>query len=593
MPPADQLADHPVEHHVSPARWYIAASCVIVAAIAMRASVQFSAVLPPGIDAAYYPLQARSVLETGRLAYHDLPLIFWIDAALAKALIIAGSMDIDAAVLLASKVVDSLLQPFAAAFLFALGYVWAQPFRKSTAALVASVSCATLATLSAPMLRMTGDFEKNSLGLVWLVAAAFCTFKALDRGGVRWWSTLLLTVFLAALTHVAVLGSVVLMVGISLAAQVIGSRRYSIRQILGLMLAACAVGAVLLGLVYLASPNRAAALLNAPQKLLGINAGGEQQRGGPPGGMRLDPQVLGIAAVTYLAVAWGLYRLWKDRSTTSPARQSVVIGASAITMLLACPLLSGEYAMRLSLMAIVPASIVLLHALLSHVQLGKRVWPAPLIALGSLASVAIGLGWIALPLPGPSRGGPPGSGRPMGPPPNGDMAFDFGGPPGMMDAPGMGPPPGGGGPRGGGPRRGGPPQGMMSKVVDDASAEEFRSLRAMITEPATTVVIARHGLQWWAGYFMKVPVREERVSQEAIAKYTRVLRLEQKQGAGGPRRGGGGPPGGFEGEDLFGGDQSSEKLLHDGKYFTLREVRSAAATVGNDGDGRNAAPSPE
>jgi hypothetical protein len=568
-------ADHPAQSHIP--RWCIAAACIIFAAIGMRASVNFSAALPPGIDAAYYPLQARALLESGRLAYHDLPLIFWIDAALARVLMLVASMPIDAAVLLASQLVDSLLQPFAAAFIFALGYAWAGTRRHQTSTLLCVSTCAMLATISAPMLRMTGDFEKNSLGLVWLIAAAWSTFKAFDHGGPWWWATLLLAVVLAALTHVAVLGTVVLLVGVALAAQVVGSGHLSFRQILALCAGTCGIAVLLLGLVYLTSPNRALALLSAPQILLGTS-GSEQRAGGPPGGLRLDPKVLGITLVTYLAVAWGLVRLWKDRHFTPPARRSLVIAAAAVTLLLACPFLNGEYAMRLSLMAIVPASIVLLHALLSRERLELRIWPAPVIALGSLASVAIGLGWISLPFPGGGPGGPPGPRRAMGPAPSGDLASDFPGVP-PRDAsfpPGMGPDRGSDAHGNSAPRRGGPPQGMMSKVVDDASAQEFLSLRALITEPATTVVIARHGLQWWAGYFMKVPVREERVSPEALAKYTRVLRLEQKQTRGGPPRGGGGPSDAFAPSDARSLATADGKIVHDGTYFTLYEVRSAA-----------------
>lgn len=573
MPSAGQ----PARNHLT--RWCMVAACIILAAIAMRASINFSAALPPGVDAAYYPLQARALLEDGRLAYHDLPLIFWIDAALAKALMLIASMQIDAAVLLASQLVDSLLQPFAAAFIFALGYAWAGNRRHQTSVLVSVSTCAVLATLSAPMVRMTSDFEKNSLGLVWLVAAAWGTFKALEHGGPRWWGTLLLAVLLAALTHVAVLGAVVVFVGVALAAQVVGSRRLSFKQMLALCAGTCVIAGLLLGLVYLASPNRALALLSAPQKLLG-SSGGEQRASGPPGGLWLDPQVLGITLVTYLAVAWGLVRLWKDRQFTSSARRSLVIAAAAVTLLLSCPFLSGEYAMRLSLMAIVPASIVLMHALLSREHLELRIWPAPVIALGSLASVAMGLGWITLPFPGGEPGGPPGPRRAMGPAPSGDLASDPRGVPprDMVPPPGMGFGRGSEAPANSAPRRGGPPQGMMAKVVDDASAQEFLSLRALITEPATTVVIARHGLQWWAGYFMKVPVREERIAADAIAKYTRVLRLEQKQSRGGPPRGGGGPPDAFAPSDARSLATADGKIVHDGTYFTLYEVRSAATT---------------
>jgi 4-amino-4-deoxy-L-arabinose transferase-like glycosyltransferase len=37
-----------------------------------------------GSDGPYYPLQVRSILEKGRLAFPDMPLVFWLQALVAK-----------------------------------------------------------------------------------------------------------------------------------------------------------------------------------------------------------------------------------------------------------------------------------------------------------------------------------------------------------------------------------------------------------------------------------------------------------------------------------------------------------------------------
>ena len=83
----------------------------------------------------------------------------------------------------------------------------------------------------------------------------------------------------------------------------------------------------------------------------------------------------------------------------------------------------------------------------------------------------------------------------------------------------------------------------------------------------TAIVIARHGLQWWAGYFLKVPVREEHATQEQLAKYDRVYVLSEKKG--GMDRGG--PPGG--GEDISRLARDGE-IVHDGEFYRLVLITS-------------------
>ena len=90
---------------------------------------------------------------------------------------------------------------------------------------------------------------------------------------------------------------------------------------------------------------------------------------------------------------------------------------------------------------------------------------------------------------------------------------------------------------------------VKGPVIPDGSDEELIAMRALIGDPDKTLVVARHGLQWWAGHFLHTPVRNT-LPDDAFTKYDRVLQLVEVGGRGGAR-GLGGPdgPGGFDGPD--------------------------------------------
>jgi hypothetical protein len=91
-------------------------------------------------------------------------------------------------------------------------------------------------------------------------------------------------------------------------------------------------------------------------------------------------------------------------------------------------------------------------------------------------------------------------------------------------------------------------------VVEEQTVADLETLRAEIPEPRTTLVSARHGLQWWAGYVLFTPVRDQNLPDDAFTKYSRVLMIEETgQGFGS------GPPG------LRGGDGQSRGPSGDGR----------------------------
>lgn len=68
--------------------------------------------------------------------------------------------------------------------------------------------------------------------------------------------------------------------------------------------------------------------------------------------------------------------------------------------------------------------------------------------------------------------------------------------------------------------------------MSEAAAKDLQSFRAAIPQPATTLVVARHGLEWWAGYFLHTPVRMEQIPEDAASRYTRVLVLRDHRAGG-------------------------------------------------------------
>jgi hypothetical protein len=569
---------------------------LVAAAISLRSLMLFSKLLPPGIDAAYYPMQARGILENGKLPYVEVPLIFWIDAAVAKVLMGVRGMDVDSATLLASRLVDAVSQPLAAIplALLMLGFAGALQSTRATRTGDESDARASsdlsrslvpvaitvfvvgaIAILSPPILRMTGDFQKNSLGLVWMAASAWATYSALRSGSVIRWVLPALFLALAALTHIGAFGVTLVLVGSTIAVFVLFKWRLRPKTI-ALTGVTCVVGAgVLWLLVYTVAPSKAIGLAQGVTKMFTVGdrpqgrpamAGGptrqnapgggpefdvppredgppDQQAGrpqGPPGGIPQSALPLRAAAWAVL-LAFGGIAIWRARRVGAP-ELAMVSGAVCTAALITCPLIQGQYAERLSLMTPIPLAIIVGFLLLSWADSARRWVRIGAPAMGALAGIAILV--AAFPMAMRGKGGPPPRFANNG----NDSARS---------------------PSPGGPGRGGPGGGGGGSVVADEAVPEFRAMRGIVPMDGSAVVIARHGLQWWAGYFLKTPVREEHASKEQLEKYDRVFVLTEKRSG---RGAGGGPTAvsrsGWNGsggpDDGPGSDQGGPRRVPDG-----------------------------
>jgi hypothetical protein len=218
------------------------------------------------------------------------------------------------------------------------------------------------------------------------------------------------------------------------------------------------------------------------------------------------------------ALCYAAWRCVRHRS----ADASIVAGAGVVLAVIAFPFLQGQYAQRLSLMA--PVALVIPLAALIATGLESTRTLARLGVRGLASIITLVCFASAAPLlAGGGRDGPGG------------------------------------------------------QIVLDAAAPELLSLRGKVPTDGTAVVLARHGLQWWAGYFLKTPVREEHATAEQLEKYTRVFILNEKPAARPtpPRRrpndrGNDRRPEPPMGESIP--LPADATMIHDGTYYTLHEV---------------------
>ncbi|MEY4820476.1 MAG: hypothetical protein RLY72_128, partial [Planctomycetota bacterium] len=201
--PASSLMRDPV--------WMVALALTMGAAIAVRAWMNFRTPIPGGVDAGYYAVQARALLEHGKLAWTDVPLIFALDAALAKLAMLTLGWSVDDATLWASRLVDSVGQPLVAVSLFVATFSWSRGLRS---AVPAAVAATLVTTVSSPILRMVGDFEKQSLAMAFMAAAWLGlarTMAATDARQLRIRAAWTMAFFvLTALTHAGTFGAAAL-----------------------------------------------------------------------------------------------------------------------------------------------------------------------------------------------------------------------------------------------------------------------------------------------------------------------------------------------------------------------------------------------
>lgn len=435
---------------------------VIAAAVVTRAMVNFSTDLMPGLMSAYYPIQVRALLETGHLGYPDFPLVFYLEAGLAKLLQILGFCDLNSCVMFSSKFIDAALYPLIAIPIF---------FLAKTIIAHAKVSkwipllAAALVTISGPAFVMMADFQKNSIGLMWSAFYLYFLYKSVKDGGLR--NYLLAGAFfiLTGLTHIGGLGFIIAFTLSFFFFSAIFQRQKIIILLKILVLLVLISSLVYLGLFFF-DPERLKRLTDVflfPLTMFEHPMIISILKGKVP----LSPEIFLDFCLPNLLVVFALILLALKRKEMLWPEKALFLASLLVTVFMASPLLEDELANRLYKMTY-PLMAIIFIIILKYISAKWR----QLLFASIVLLIMIG----SAPLTVIKRG---------------------------------------------------------ATCITNQAFQDLSKLKTVIANPDKTLILTRHGLEFWTAWVLEVEVGSERsLSEEAVKKYEEIYYLKQKSGQG-------------------------------------------------------------
>lgn len=169
-----------------------------VVSFGIRLFINFSQELLSG-NGGYYPLQVRTVLERGELAFPDMPFLFYLDAGIVRFLTFFGATASNELILNVVKVVDSLSVPL---LLIPLYQILNLSKRINFSYFILSI--VGFAVLSFYTLNLTSSFQKNSLAITILIFSISWFFKFLESKN---WKQLIVAIAFLTLTGLTHFGT--------------------------------------------------------------------------------------------------------------------------------------------------------------------------------------------------------------------------------------------------------------------------------------------------------------------------------------------------------------------------------------------------
>lgn len=358
---------------------------IMLAAVAGRAWLLFSTPFVPGVNGAYYLVQARALVERGMLGVPDMLLIFYLHAALSWLLTKISGMTLTAAIMVTVKVCDAVLPVLVAWPVFVLVRRWAKARGRGDAVPLAA---AALASVSLPWFLVVGDLQKNSLALVWLALLATTLHGWLQKPTRKRGAAMCAALFLLGLTHIGVLGAGLVLMAITLPVFILHQGKLlRWKQILPWLGAAMALLLVTTALVsWKFDPARIQRLVTAITAPSQFSSDGRQPPGRPDSPSSLDHWLPFFFFA--LMVIPSLIIVWRRRRELASADFAVVAGGALTELMMTGPWFSADKSVRFYLIAVLPAILVGSFSLLHIARQGVRRLVLALVLLIGLGSSA-------------------------------------------------------------------------------------------------------------------------------------------------------------------------------------------------------------
>jgi len=409
--------------------------------LTLRLIFNFKFELIPGINGGYYPLQVRTLLDTGHLGFSDMPLYFYINAVFVKIVSFFTTIDNNQLIIYTSKILDSILLPLLVIPLYLTNkIIFGNNLTKHF-----EIFLIGFATLSFSPLILTSDLQKNAFAIPLMLFFIYFLLLFYKNNLKRHIILSAVFIILVGLTHFGVFSISLLILITSL---ICFYRKKAFFPILGI-----SILGVLLILQF--DSNRADRLFNLwnlifekPVILQGT----------------LSPPDFVNYVFSYLLIILGVYYIIKRKEVLSSFQVNVLASFLFVVFILSFPLIDLEYAKRFSLLLFIP-QIIILFILFDFLNRSMRKMISAMLVLITIASVFLMTGNIKPP-----------------------------------------------------------------SITQDAF-QDLKNLEQYISEPDETLIIARHGLEWWTAWQLQTKIGQDKsVNKNINLKYKKIINLVQLNG---------------------------------------------------------------
>jgi len=320
-----------------------------LALLAWRLIINYSHDLIPGIGGGYYPVQIRAILETGKLAFRDMPLYFYLNALIVKMIWLISGAENDQVILHVTRILDSMIPPLMVIPFYKLS----SRFTGDDLKWYFEIQALAYATLSIAPLFMVAEASKNSSAYPLMAFFLFYMFAFFrERSSTKAFFAVLFLI-LTGLTHFGVFTVSLTILLISL------SVFYRLRAIPIIVI--IVVGS--LGFVYLFDPGRLDSMLWVPVTLFRNG----MFRYGP------EPYSLITYPATLIILSCALIVIFRGKEKPERYDRKVFVILLISIGFFSLPVLGREYFNRFSMILFIPMFILILQLFSISARAVKRV----------------------------------------------------------------------------------------------------------------------------------------------------------------------------------------------------------------------------
>jgi hypothetical protein len=335
----------------------------------------------PGAVGAFYLVQARSIIENGTLAFKEFPLLFYLEALFAKIIMIISGTNVSSAVDYAARIFDAIV-PTLSIFpsYFLTKKLMGEKHSRYTVGLFASISIFYISFFT-----LVSDYQKNSLGLLWLFCLILFVYKSFDEKGSKNYLLTFLFFVLTGTTHFGCFSVSLFFLFVLLTVKYF--QVFSLKRLWRYLFEVAVLLLVGLSAIYIFDPFRMRFLLKAPLEIFNEPILFSIIEGKP---LISPPDIINILFVNLVAIS-AIVVLFKIKTNIGRTKKIFIVTSIIVSLFLASPFLGFEWGQRLYLISyfvLTPLAIFLFNTIRKKYY--RKIFAA-LIALILFGSIAVTL----------------------------------------------------------------------------------------------------------------------------------------------------------------------------------------------------------